>query len=274
MDKINTYVIVPHGTCRNPQLLDSLNSHPSFSVFTIEAVMTPTYEAVERHNLIVKSGIFKSISGRNLSPGEIGCAASHNLARKYLAQSNEPGIILEDDAVIEDLDQLYQIILNFNQRIKNPLSVLSLIDFLSAGQETQTYSNDKRSVEFLRLRGIPPLAVASYLKPNAALSLLQNNTPITWVSDWPDSQATFFVSNHSVIFHGSNSSSSLIDPKNSLGRLQDSNYLTKLTIVSKAIFKAVVNFSLIQFIKRFLVYRLLFRVDRFRIKHNENFMDN
>jgi GR25 family glycosyltransferase involved in LPS biosynthesis len=271
---IDVYVIVPRGVARNPSLIPSLESHAGFRVHLIDAYMTPNFEAVKQAGLVFDGKLFMIFSGRGLTSGEIGCAASHNVARKMIGDSGESGIIFEDDAVIPNLDELHLTILNFETSHKDPLAVLSLIEFRNNHSEVSTPRESSRPRVFMKLLGLPSLAAATYFRPVAAQQLYFSNQIIRWVSDWPNSKVSFYVTNLPVAIHPIGSKTSLIDPSNALARLENPRFFARLKKISNVLVRSAISGFNLELIERFWTYKLLLRIDQLRIKRNEYFVDS
>jgi GR25 family glycosyltransferase involved in LPS biosynthesis len=192
----------------NPLILE-LGKCQRFELFRINASMFRTFDDPNLHNIDFKDVEFRKIAGRSFLPGEIGCANSHNLARQRVSFEDKGALILEDDARILDSQKLSQLIDLFKSTINDDYAILSLTDFLTAGR---SYSDlDLSETQFIKLRGVPPLAVAYYLGPKAARLLADANIPIKFVADWPKSEVNFYVSNASFVVHGDSETTSTIE---------------------------------------------------------------
>jgi hypothetical protein len=181
-----------------------------FNLEYIEASMTPSYSEVSDRSIAYSSEVFEYFQGRKLTPEEIGCADSHNRARKIIKDNHFGGIILEDDARILDIDLLFQEVNMFLNVKKNTASVLSLTGFRNLSKKKGS------QISFTRILTQPDLAVGYALNSSASHNLLNANCPITNVADWPQSKCNYYVSSLRKVIHGDLDTKSLIDT-NELG---------------------------------------------------------
>lgn len=197
---------------RSQPLLSILNDDTRFEVVRLPAVMLHANSDLHKYKITTCLDEFIFFQGRTMSPQEIGCAKSHNLARKLVADSLLGGVILEDDARIEDTERLYMTAMAFLQVNHNKSRVLSLNEF-RVGGKSEVERNG-----FQPLLSKPFLALAYALTPLAALALYEANEPIRNVADWPRARVKYFSLFKSVVRHGDDESKSTIDIHGDLNR--------------------------------------------------------
>lgn len=247
---------------RSSHLISQVNMSPNYTLNRMKATMVESFESKVLEDIAYDQVSFKRNYLRDFLPGEIGCAESHNRARCIVSNLDSGAIILEDDARIFDLDLLFEQIKLFESVYKDSVAVLSLTDFLTSGQRITLPA---APTLFLKLVGVPPLAVAYYLTPRAAEMLRASNEPIRYLADWPPSSVDFYVSNLNLVTHGDGTLPSLID-QNSLRSSSQlgiyrklSNYLDQIFFVS---FRRRSLADVYGRVKR----SLIFRIDRSRIQ--------
>lgn len=274
MHKINVYLITPKNNPRNVHLVNQFNSSDEFNLIIVPAIMTSNFEEVKSAGLSFDGRAFLKFSGRNLLASEIGCAASHNVARGMIAQSGTEGIVIEDDAELLNLEKLHALILRFRSFTDSEAFVLSLTDFQTSGRKYRNEMSAIDKVSFIKLLGHPPLAVATYMNAMAADRMFSKNTPITWVSDWPPTNCDFFVATSAFFRHSVDPKSSLIDPGNFLER----NIKKKVGIRISWMFGVLFNFVKgpyrFRFLERFITYKILHRIDMARVASFVNSVDS
>jgi hypothetical protein len=177
----------------------------------VEAKITPNYELCYENNIMFNQKMAKISIGRELLPGEIGCAFSHYSARKIISNSKFGGVILEDDARIRNSEVFYKSAAQFLQDQSGKASVLSLAGWNPAPLLENQDLNIEKMVRNLKLLGVPPLALGYALTPLAAKELIQGSYPIKETADWPSSKCSFFVTNGILAFHGDGRTPSIID---------------------------------------------------------------
>jgi len=243
-----------------------LKNDKRFELEYIEASMTPTYHDVRSRNIAYSTEIFEYFQGRKLTPAEIGCADSHNKARKLIQNQSDGGIILEDDARIINIDSFFAIASKFISSQNLNRSILNLTGFRQIGLENSNHELQKND-RYIKLWGSPDLAVSYALTKKAATELLKTNQPIIDVSDWPATQCNYFVPLIPVVRHGDFNTLSLIDSSasnfrnnSSLGRdLQGLFFL-------KFFMKKPKYVNLIDFINTVYIKRIKWRADILKIK--------
>lgn len=159
---------------------------------------------------LVDEGSFRARFGRQPLESEIGCAAAHNSA--YTALLHSPftwGLVLEDDALVIDDDELHNIVSAVLENVEPANCVISLYSespiFADASQRVA-------SITLLRLRLAPHGAVAYMLDRAAATNLLEAQSPIASVSDWPpsSSQVSYSFIRNSAIAHATSKETSTV----------------------------------------------------------------
>ncbi len=275
MNKIDVYLISPLNQPRNKHLVELFSTSPVFNLIQVPAIMTPEFSNVDEAEIVFDEAVFRNFTGRNFRPAELGCAASHNEARKLVSLGETSALILEDDAVVKNLNQLFSILELFNGILKEENSILNLTDFLTSGQIISAVDDSEiPDTKFLKLIGQAPLAVASFMSPGAAKTLVAGNTPISWVSDWPRSNCSFYVANVSVISHSQETRVSLIDPAGVLARNAPKPQGERLFSFLKLLFMIVTNRNRGALLERLLNYKILYRIDRIRVQHFVNSLDS
>jgi hypothetical protein len=210
--------------------------------------------------------VFELFHGRKMSPQEIGCATSHNLARSLIAKSISGGVILEDDARIIDLDSFYNLSTKFLQESAGTLSVLSLTGFREL---TALNSNGilTKSRNIVHLLGKPDLAVAYVLTPVAGGELTNANIPISTVSDWPESECHYFALLSPVVKHGDSSTASIIViGKNDFRIGSNFSHKLKFMLSPRYIVFGATKLGLRCYIKKIYLSRIFWTIDKYRFK--------
>ena len=158
----------------------------------------------------VSLGAFRKTYGRNLLPGEIGCSLSHNRARFLSAQSPIGAIIIEEDAIVLDLDLFVRTAIDFLTSHTNKVGVLSFYN-----NEYQFSRNEQPYFprKWIRSIGAPSSTVAYAITCKSAQILLERNTPIKFLADWPVSHTYFYIAAMNVISHTDEPGSSQIGPR-------------------------------------------------------------
>lgn len=208
-NKLLIVVIKTPNSNRYLSIDSALSSDERFKVVYINATMLKSALDLEESKVQFIPEEFLLYEGRMLLPTEIGCADSHNRARLAISESESGGVILEDDARISDIESFFAQCTRFLGTQGGKSSVLSLTGF-RAGKFQARGIQEKLSRAFFPLRGHPDLAVAYVITPKAALSLVEANTPIMTVSDWPISKCEYFASAVPPILHGDQTTISTI----------------------------------------------------------------
>ena len=211
---IDVFVIETPGSPRSKPLLDSLRGEHRIVTHVIPSIMVSHIDEIKRKGILVDREHFWSLTNRHLAPQEIGCAASHNLARELASAMKFGAIIFEDDARILDLEELIRSVSRFLNDYANTSSVLSLTyDINSYGAKS-----GRSHSRFFRLFSPAPLAVAYAVTTRAADQLSRANVPIVSVADWPDAKVKHYCLSSPLVRHGDESTASTIDPNDELRR--------------------------------------------------------
>ena len=237
-----------------------------FKLEYIEASMTPSYSEVSNRSIAYSTEIFEYFQGRKLTPAEIGCADSHNRARDLIKSHTGGGLILEDDARIINIDSFFIMVTEFLSSQNSKSSILNLTGFRNIGlkaSKNRSTSNNR----YIKLWGNPDLAVSYALTQMAAAQLLNSNTPIMGVSDWPHSKCYYFVPLIPLVRHGDKNTQSIIDSTKNNFRISKS--LTK-KLIDFLFIKFFINkpksIKFFGFIRYIYIEKINWHVDYFRIK--------
>jgi GR25 family glycosyltransferase involved in LPS biosynthesis len=157
---------------------------------------------------------FFSYYGRFPLLGEIGCTLSHNSARALLVNSG--GLILEDDARIHNFPELLESVQKVLNDSKRPI-LLNLAKNLRIEEAPSTASKNR----LLRNFGPSPTAVSYAVTGPAAKILIQKNSPIKFLSDWPPAKLLYFTLRYPPVYHGDLSTVSLISPNQNIRKRQN-----------------------------------------------------
>ena len=209
-------VIIDSGTGRSIPLLNQLKSIDGIRLQILEATMIRNLQDLDNLGVEYSDLEAQKLLRRSLTFPEIGCASSHNQARKLLSQSPYGGVILEDDARICDVLKFVQVSKHFLLNLHEGSAVLNLSN-TSPLQHRCDQSGDGR-LYFRKVISPSPLAVGYVCTSQAAMQLFRNNNPIQYVSDWPNKGVSFFVANHEFVHHGDGRTVSTIDPSQSSAR--------------------------------------------------------
>jgi len=209
--KIPAIVISDLGSHRSDPLVKVLRQEPEIEIEMVNAVIVQQIEDVDHSLIQVDQNLAQCYLGRSLLPGEIGCAKSHNIAREMISSSKMGGIIFEDDARVTNVESIVRNARSFLEENQDKAAILSL-----SGWKPRKYSANegvpkKIDSRFIRLLGVPPLALAYVITPAAAKLLKESNSVINTVADWPFSKCKFFLLDHILAFHGDENTVSLIE---------------------------------------------------------------
>jgi hypothetical protein len=260
---IDVFVIETPGSSRSKPLLDSLEGESRIATHVIPSIMVSHDDEVARKGIFVDREHFWSLTNRHFAPQEIGCAASHNLARGFASKVKHGAIILEDDARILDLEKLIRCVNRFLIDYADTSSVLSLTyNINSRGSRSGSEDN-----QFFRLFSPAPLAVAYAVTTRAADQLKRVNVPIVSVSDWPDAKVKFYCLDSPLVGHGDEASSSTIDPNNELRRTKrDLSFTVKKWLFVDYLFRARGKVGFREYSKFNFVNPILYYYDRTRVR--------
>jgi GR25 family glycosyltransferase involved in LPS biosynthesis len=154
----------------------------------------------------------KAMYGRRLLNPEMGCAMSHHSAQEIIANTSTGGLILEDDARINDLSSLIATTEKFLIDHRKESAILTFFD----GRPWSAISSSFRNGHpYVRILGSTAYAVSYALTPKAAKALTVANHDFRYVPDWPITKCKYFSSTLNLISHGDSSTVSTIDPDGS-----------------------------------------------------------
>ena len=211
LGSIPVLIITAHNSRRSDPLLHKLKEISQFEVSMVEAKITPNFEVCNENNIVFNQNLARISIGRELLPGEIGCAFSHYSARKIISDSKFGGVILEDDARISSPEIFCNSVTRFLQTQGGNTSVLSLAGWNPAPLLKNQNLVIENFVRNSKLFGVPPLALGYTLTPLAAKNLIHGSYPIKETADWPSSKCSFFVTNNILTYHGDAETPSIID---------------------------------------------------------------
>lgn len=207
--RIPLVIIEIPGMNRAKPLLDILVQSKIFEIIIFPAVM------FEKHmkNWEVNHEYLKTIYGREISDGEIGCAISHLEAQKLISKNALGGVIMEDDARIEHLNNLEEIVSKFLEGSKGTSSLLSLLPW----EHLNKFKLDKpgEQKKIYKLWGQTPLTVGYSLTNFAAKDLSISNQEVKYLPDWPLNKVKFYTTVDGLICHGDGYTNSVIGTKSS-----------------------------------------------------------
>jgi len=193
-------VITPPGGPRSANLFAQLEASGGRRVDRCEAVMLVAFpDDFDRRRAA-------AVNNRDLTPAEIGCAASHRAIWDLVAGGDEPwACVFEDDAVVVDQAALEQM-----------LGRVSQLDPGSTGTVVSLFSRDAvagslRDDGMVEVRSEPAYAVAYCISREAARRLAAANAHGSFIADWPrGSGVRFLLADHGFIEHGTSTTSSVI----------------------------------------------------------------
>jgi GR25 family glycosyltransferase involved in LPS biosynthesis len=193
---------------------------------------------------------------------EIGCAKSHNDARQLISEIHPGGVILEDDARISNMDDFFNQTRLFLFNHMDSPSVLSLTGFRGLGKKL--VKSHKRYT--LRLWGKPDLAVGYVLTSLAAAKLVEANSPITSVSDWPISSCKFHATLDPPIVHGDEETISTIDHEGDLRNGPRTLFKIKTLFFIPYFTKASLDIAFKEYFEKVFLSRFFWSIDLWRFK--------
>lgn len=205
------FLIISEKSTDRSEVLKLSLANTQVKIIDLNASITPDYEKCAEFGINYDQRLVQCIYGRSLTPCEIGCANSHNLAREFVSKTPFGGVVLEDDARIPNPGAVSDLVVCFLKQNMGRAAVLSL-----AGVFPEPLSKDRILVKptkfrYQRVYGEPPLAVAYALTPLAAEYLLRSNSPINFMSDWPVSSNKYYVAAPAGAYHGDSATKSIID---------------------------------------------------------------
>ena len=226
MDKLLIVVISTPNSSRVLKLNEQLAFSNQINLVYVPAVMYRNYDVNFSQDIDLQ--FMQRLYARSILEGEIGCSISHNLARGLIADNVAGGVVLEDDARIIDLNRFIRSACNFLEE-KKDAAILNLSTYKSVSDSYVDFLSQSLSAKYRKSIGPTPLALAYALNQQAALKLVELNTPIRYLADWPKPSVPFFFSKFPSVAHGDFETPSIIDPagqRKSLARIWFSgNYL-------------------------------------------------
>lgn len=249
-------IIETPESSRSDALISKFEGDSRFEVVRLPALMLYTNSDINKLNIDLRLEEFIYFQGRLMSPQEIGCAISHNLARKFVGESLNGGVILEDDARVDNPDLFYRSACDFLEKEWSIPAVLSMNEF----RYGSVLNLEREGMQSLLSR--PFLALAYALTPCAGKALYQANEPINTVADWPRTKIKYFSLFNSLVRHGDDKNQSTIDLHGVLNRngLKLSKKVSQLTFVSFFTSKPK-SISIFRYIEEVYCNRLTWHLD-------------
>jgi GR25 family glycosyltransferase involved in LPS biosynthesis len=207
-DLLTIVVISTPNSTRKDPLIESLSNVAEVRLVELDAVMLNRDSPEYNDPHVIDKAYSKLIYGRELSPGEYGCAISNASAQKLLAKTSHGGVILEDDARILDLSEFLKVSRLFLSHQIEKSAVLSFFDGASYVKRQKSLGN--KSYPWISVFGHTSFTVAYAITPLACKKISKSNTPISYLADWPVSKSKFFLSSKSLVKHGDENTSSII----------------------------------------------------------------
>ena len=260
--KISVVVIQTPNSDRHIPLTNLLVHDSRFYLIPLKATMLNSIDQLQFDSIPYNQAYFQFYENRKMSFREIGCAKSHNDARILISKIYQGGVILEDDARIVNMDDFYNQSRQFLDSHKNSLAVLSLTGF--RGLSKKLVKSQKSHT--LPLRGQPDLAVGYALTSLAASNLVEANSPITSVSDWPTSSCEFHTTLEPPILHGDASTISVIDMNGNLRNGPSTLFKIKSLLFISYLKKAHLDINFKDYYERVFLRRLYWSIDLWRLK--------
>ena len=205
---LNVFVICTPGSTRAIPLLEKLESNPRVSLHKVNATMISDISIDNHQGLKANTDLARAIYGRDLLPGEIGCAISHNDVRKSISLLPLGGLVFEDDARISNVEELISDSIDFLEQSADAARVLSFYTGDSLGESNNSRSG---SAGWFRTFGHTPYALAYVVTSQGARRLYDSNDPVKFVADWPIAPVKFYASNEKYVRHGDVSLPSTIE---------------------------------------------------------------
>ncbi len=213
--RIPVYILSEKDSSRATNLLSSINQLSGVELHIIDAVMIADDKKLQESGVSFDQSMANFMIGRSLMPAEIGCAESHNIARRLVSDSEVGGVVLEDDARILDPEEFQRCVNDFLLANLGKSALLSLCGWKPESLSTFNSDHAKTDTRITRLFGKPKLAVAYALTPLAAKRLFESNKIIVQVADWPAIKCKSYVTNTNLVFHGDSQTESTIDSNSS-----------------------------------------------------------
>ena len=219
---MHIYVITPSKGGREKPLIEQLSQLRNHSFSTLPALVLDEVPADYSQRFPL------ALYARELRPGEIGCAASHQIAYQAIATKRDLwSCVMEDDARIVNVkefdDLLHQIETSIPAEKGEVVSFFTDVAFLA--ESPIAGINDCVTA--------PLNTVAYAISFHAAQSLITANKGLRFVADWPLGTAVKFrLKFPFAINHGDSETQSLIEGRTPRGI----TVLRKLEIYSFAPF--------------------------------------
>jgi len=232
-DRLIVVVIATPGSDRKKPLIQSLAMESSIQVIEVSATMlksdSPELQSINAFDFALS----KLIYGRDLAPGEYGCSISNTQARELLAATVRGGVVLEDDARIRDVSEFVRVAKNFLSSKNGIEAILSFYDGGDYQPRIKSILSLNRS--WIRVLGHTSFTVAYAITPRACRSLVDVNTPIVYLADWPPTAAKYYLHTQTLVRHGDDNTGSLISNSGVESRLRP-NLLLRIKILTFAYF--------------------------------------
>ena len=242
-------------------MLKLLLTNNQIEVIHSIASITPDYEKCTELGIEYDQSLVECIYGRSLTPGEIGCANSHNLARDFVSRTSFGGVILEDDARIPNPGAVADLVVGFLRRSIGKPAVLSLTGIFPKPLAEDLILTASERFRFQRVFGEPPLAVAYAITPLAAEYLLKSNSPIKFMSDWPVSPNKYYVASPPGAYHGDLLTKSIIDNHPHARKIDNRRSANKLFNLLRHMRIKSCSFSIVLHVKIVLLKPLFWRMN-------------
>lgn len=146
----------------------------------IEAVDGRKMTELQRKEMFdIKS--FKRLYSKNVRPGEIGCTLSHQKCYREIIKKKLPyALILEDDAIITDVERTHQVLSDLNELFSEshePIVVLLSSWFWYLGNYSQI-----NNTKFVKV--YDGFSTYAYVVNNEAASCMIEERPFVTADDW------------------------------------------------------------------------------------------
>lgn len=266
LGSIPVILIQTPGLIRANPLISDLSGVRDIKLSVLPATMVQTPQDIHKMKINIRLDLFEVLENRKMSPPEIGCAYSHNIAREYISKSLIGGVILEDDARIANLQSFKDLIDRFLITQRGKPSVLNLTGLNFRNQDSAKFAENV-PLSYFRILGQPSLAVGYALTAEAAWVLKEANTPIASVSDWPTSICKFYVPLTPLVLHGDVDTVSTIEaPTNSFRSGISRRH--KLDLMSPKMLLIFINrgYGVKRYFKEVLYKRITWRMDNISLK--------
>jgi hypothetical protein len=182
----------------DPDRLASLKSQADAIGLRISIVPGVDVSRIPKSELseLTRPWLTKSLLGRTLSLGEVGCAVAHQRAQtSLLERSDEWLCVLEDDVVLSDS---VEFILTALDQIHFAQPVVVLLGTSARSVPCvpeEVIELPGARVRLVRVRWLPAGALAYCINRAASRVVLKHLGPIVETADWPSwmSRVTFYV---------------------------------------------------------------------------------